>query len=122
MADNMETLICEKGNHEFTRKRVRGRKPKFCPEHKPQQINTGPRLSQEEKTERQQAGRRAKRLAESEGAVQRVTEFREWIKGTAAHDRAVNLGAEYIPTKPPIPLAMPTDDDYKLARQVGAID
>lgn len=120
MVNNMETLICKEGNHEFTRQRVRGRKPSFCPEHKPETY-TGPKLSKEEKTKRQQEGRKAKRMQDAEGAIERVKNFQEWVRGTAAHDRAVNLGAEYIPVKPKYPMVTPTDADYVLARQVGAI-
>lgn len=33
--DKMVTLICEHDGHEWKRKSQRGRKPRFCPEHKP---------------------------------------------------------------------------------------
>lgn len=32
--ENIETLVCSVGNHTFTRKTTRGRKPSLCPEHK----------------------------------------------------------------------------------------
>jgi len=33
-AAETETLFCESGQHEFTRERKRGVKPKICPQHK----------------------------------------------------------------------------------------
>jgi hypothetical protein len=32
---NMVELICEHGGHTFLRESQRGRRPRFCPEHKP---------------------------------------------------------------------------------------
>lgn len=31
--DEYETLICEENGHEWQRKRARGKKPRFCPDH-----------------------------------------------------------------------------------------
>jgi hypothetical protein len=34
----MEELICESGNHKWQRKPTKGRKPRFCPKHKPIEV------------------------------------------------------------------------------------
>jgi hypothetical protein len=42
---NMVELVCEHGGHTWLRESQRGRRPCFCPEHKPVEAPSAPRVS-----------------------------------------------------------------------------
>lgn len=113
-----DVLWCTLGEHNWERKKVRGRKPTSCPDHKPQPVR-GPLLSPEEAQERRMAGRRrAQAIKDAEGIV-KVANYREWVRADRAYWDAVEAkrnGDEevIIPSKPLMP-ELPTKADYKAA-------
>lgn len=117
------TPTCRENDGKFTRDRVRGRKPTRCPKCKaadaPVPDGYGPTPAAKKKMA---DGRRTAKLKRAEGAVERVQTFLEWSAGVALYDYAVRNGSEALPVKPPVPLVMPNDADFNLAREVGAID
>lgn len=123
---NLETLECgaqltdeckERGG-KFERERKRGVKPSRCPECKeadaPVPVGRGPNL------EAMKEGRKRRREVRSVDAVKRVLDFREWSRNIAAYDQAKRNG-ETPPIKPPMPIVIPNDSDFEMAREVGAI-
>jgi hypothetical protein len=59
-------------------------------------------------------------------AVQRVLEFREWMDADVQYRREQREFIDYqkpmtMKRKPTPPLKLPSDNDYKIAREEGAI-
>lgn len=114
-----EKLYCELGQHSWERERVRGVKPKSCPEHKPQPERGGAKLSKEERQARMQAGRAKANAARAVEGIERVRVYREFLKLDSAYWAAVKAHREgdpdvVVPMKPKWP-AIPTKADYAAA-------
>src|SRR5215207_6155699 len=85
MTTTTVTLYCEIGEHEWERPSQRGKRPKSCPEHKPQpEKQDGPKLSKEERQKRMLAGRKAAKAERDKDGIERVLVWREWLREDAA--------------------------------------
>jgi hypothetical protein len=73
-----------------------------------------------------QAGRRKAGEAKRQEAVQRVLNFRQWLDDDREYARqlrdAATFGKRMTAKKPKVPVTgLPSDSDYDVARQEGAI-
>lgn len=116
-----ETLHCEKGNHDWTREKKRGKKPKNCPDHTPQPT---PALDPEERIRRQQEGRRAKQAERDAEGVAAVLEWREYNKADAAawarYRRGEITREEWQREKPPL-VKTPDQSAWDAAERAGLL-
>lgn len=118
----LEVLHCQEGDHEWKRERKRGRKPVNCPDHRPV-LET---LESQERLDRLAEGRRKASLAKAQQAAVDVKAMSAWIRDDAAYYRAKSeienglRDMHDLPSKP-LSVKIPSDSQYKLAREHGLI-
>ena len=119
--DEMETLFCERGQHDWSRERKRGKKPLNCPEHVPKKQLLDPA----ERIRRQQEGRAARKLEADAEGIAEVLAWREWLKADAAVWGEYRSGFitrdEWLAKKPEM-IAQPSGKAWAAAKSAGLVD
>jgi hypothetical protein len=115
-----QSLYCQSGKHEWQRPSQKGRKPLHCPNHLPAQGPADPQGV----AARLAAGRERANRKKREASVERVLDFRRWLREDRAYTVACDRAELLEQTKPPRPAMfaeLPSDYDYTVAREEGAI-
>jgi hypothetical protein len=119
MADT-DTLYCELGQHEWQREKKRGKKPKSCPQHKPQVARTT--MPPEEAARRRQEGRARAKAERDKDGIRRVLDYKAYLRRDVPLFMAFNNGdierSEYIARRGPMPV-IPNKADYDAAVLAG---
>jgi hypothetical protein len=111
-----DRLWCALGQHYWERSTQRGRKPLSCPDHRPEP-NFHP-MSVEARQVAMAQGREKATRQRVENAVARVRAFKAWLKReSAAYANITDDRSTWVAALSEIPLAMPNDYDYRLARE-----
>lgn len=119
-----ETLHCRQGDHDWRRPTKKGPKPVNCPEHKaPVEVDS---VKAAERLARLAEARRIATLRKAEEAATQVRAMTDWIKQDAQYyriKREIEAGLRDKHDLPSRPLAVtiPSDHQYKLAREHGLI-